>query len=44
VADDVERGLVSKQSAHDRYGVALKADGSVDDAETMKLRTKVAAE
>ena len=44
VADDVERGLVSKQSARDHYGVALKADGSVDAAETAKLRTKVAAE
>ncbi len=44
VADDVERGLVSKQSARDHYGVALKADGTVDEAETATLRTKVAAE
>jgi N-methylhydantoinase B len=44
VAKDVARGLVSKQSARDHYGVALKADGSVDEAETAELRTKVAAE
>ena len=44
VADDVERGLVSVQSARDHYGVALKADGTVDEAETARLRTKVAAE
>jgi N-methylhydantoinase B len=44
VAQDVARGLVSKQSARDLYGVALNADGTVDEAETMKLRTKVAAE
>jgi hypothetical protein len=35
---------VSLKSARDHYGVAIRADGSVDEAETMKLRTKVAAE
>jgi len=44
VAADVARGLVSKESARDHYGVALAEDGSVDEAETAKLRTKVAAE
>jgi N-methylhydantoinase B len=44
VADDVERGLVSLKAARDHYGVSIKADGSVDEAETSKLRTKVAAE
>jgi N-methylhydantoinase B len=44
VADDVDRGLVSQESARDHYGVALKADGSVDAAETARLRTRVAAE
>jgi len=44
VADDVERGLVSAQSARDHYGVALTPDFKVDVAETAKLRTKVAAE
>ncbi len=44
VADDVARGLVSAKAAREHYGVALKADGSVDEAATAKLRTKVAAE
>jgi N-methylhydantoinase B len=44
VAEDVALGLVSKDKARDLYGVALKADGSVDEAETARLRTKVAAE
>jgi N-methylhydantoinase B len=44
VADDVARELVSKESARDHYGVALKADGTVDAVETARLRTKVAAE
>jgi len=44
VAEDVALGLVSKDKARTLYGVALKADGSVDEAETARLRTKVAAE
>jgi N-methylhydantoinase B len=44
VADDVVRGLVSLAAARELYGVALKADGTVDDAETARLRTKQAAE
>jgi N-methylhydantoinase B len=44
VAADVARGLVSAKAARELYGVALKADGSVDEAETVRLRTKVAAE
>ena len=44
VAEDVEKGLVSMASARDLYGVALTADFKVDEAVTMKLRTKAAAE
>ena len=44
VAEDVALGLVSASAAREIYGVALKADGSVDEAETARLRTKVAAE
>ncbi|CAN5172862.1 hydantoinase B/oxoprolinase family protein [soil metagenome] len=44
VADDVARGLVSVESAREHYGVAVDADGVLDDAETARLRTKVAAE
>jgi N-methylhydantoinase B len=44
VAEDVALGLVSAKAARDLYGVALAADGSVDAAETARLRTKVAAE
>jgi N-methylhydantoinase B len=44
VAEDVANGLVSREKARDLYGVALKADGAVDEAETARLRTKVAAE
>ena len=34
----------SAKAAREIYGVALKADGSVDETETARLRTKVAAE
>ena len=44
VADDVARGLVSVESAREHYGVAVGADGVLDEAETARLRTKVAAE
>ncbi|MFI5002699.1 MAG: hydantoinase B/oxoprolinase family protein [Reyranellales bacterium] len=44
VAEDVERGLVSVEAARDHYGVALEADGKVDEAATARLRTAVAAE
>jgi N-methylhydantoinase B len=44
VADDVARGLVSVEAARDHYGVAVHADGLLDEAETARLRTKVAAE
>jgi N-methylhydantoinase B len=44
VADDVALGLVSAEKAHELYGVALTADFKVDEAETAKLRTAVAAE
>ena len=37
-------GLVSVKAARELYGVAVLADGSVDEAETAQLRTKVAAE
>ena len=44
VADDVARGLVWVESAREHYGVAVGADGVLDEAETARLRTKVAAE
>jgi N-methylhydantoinase B len=44
VAEDVALGLVSKKAARELYGVALTADGAVDEAETVRLRMKVAAE
>jgi N-methylhydantoinase B len=44
VAEDVALGLVSLKAARELYGVALKSDGSVDEAETARLRMKVAAE
>jgi N-methylhydantoinase B len=43
VAWDVLEGLVSKQAAQRDYGVALKADGSVDEAETAKIRKALKA-
>ena len=39
VALDVRDGLVSTEAARADYGVALTADGSVDEAETARLRT-----
>ena len=44
VAEDVALGLVSCDAARELYGVALTADGAVDEAGTARLRTKVAAE
>jgi len=44
VAEDVALGLVSKKAARELYGVALRADGKVDEAETAQLRMKAAAE
>jgi N-methylhydantoinase B len=38
VALDVADGLVSRQTAHDAYRVALAADGSVDHDATRRLR------
>ena len=38
VAEDVRNGIVSVSSARSRYGVALDADGGVDDAATAALR------
>jgi N-methylhydantoinase B len=43
VAFDVEAGLVSVEGAR-RYGVVLKADGSVDTAATASLRQDLAAQ
>jgi N-methylhydantoinase B len=41
VLDDVLDGLVSVQSAHDLYGVALTADGeAVDEDETTSIRRR----
>jgi N-methylhydantoinase B len=44
VAEDVMLGLVSISAARQLYGVAVSADGAVDEAETARLRTKLAAE
>ena len=44
VAEDVALGLVSMKAARELYGVALTADGAVDEAETARLRMKLAAE
>jgi N-methylhydantoinase B/oxoprolinase/acetone carboxylase alpha subunit len=38
VAEDVREGIVSARSAGELYGVALAADGSVDERETQALR------
>lgn len=38
VADDVRGGLVSRPGALDDYGVALSADGEVDESTTATLR------
>jgi N-methylhydantoinase B len=43
VADDVRQGFISADAARRDYGVAVNDDGSVDEAETAKLRT-IAAE
>jgi N-methylhydantoinase B len=43
VADDVRQGFISAEAARRDYGVAVNDDGSVDEAETAKLRA-VAAE
>jgi N-methylhydantoinase B len=44
VAEDVALGLVSREAARELYGVALTSDGKIDEAETARLRMKVAAE
>ncbi|MGN6768748.1 MAG: hydantoinase B/oxoprolinase family protein [Rhizobiaceae bacterium] len=38
VTRDVQLGFVSSEGARDDYGVAIMADGSVDEAATRKLR------
>jgi N-methylhydantoinase B len=43
VADDVRQGFISAEAARRDYGVAVNDDGSVDQAETARLRA-VAAE
>jgi N-methylhydantoinase B len=44
VVEDVMLGLVSVKAARDLYGVEVLADGTIDEAATAQLRTKVAAE
>ena len=41
VADDVANGIVSPRGAREHYGVALNADGSVDDRATGALRAGI---
>jgi N-methylhydantoinase B len=43
VADDVRQGFISPEAARRDYGVAVNDDGSIDEAETRKLRA-IAAE
>ena len=43
VASDVQLGFISAEAARRDYGVAVNDDGSVDQAETAKLRA-IAAE
>jgi N-methylhydantoinase B len=43
VARDVSFGYVSREKAASDYGVALNADGSVDEGATAKLRGKARA-
>ena len=42
VADDVRQGFISAEAARRDYGVAVNDDGSVDEAETAKLRALAA--
>ncbi|HYD05062.1 MAG TPA: hydantoinase B/oxoprolinase family protein, partial [Reyranella sp.] len=44
VAEDVMLGLVSVKAARELYGVAVSPAGVIDEAETARLRTRVAAE
>src|SRR5262249_3313515 len=44
VADDVRQGFISAAAARRDYGVAVNDDGSVDEAETAKLRAVAAEE
>jgi N-methylhydantoinase B len=43
VAWDVLEGLVSTKAAADEYGVVVRDDGSVDDAQTASLRKNLKA-
>ena len=43
VAQDVREGFISAEAARRDYGVAVAADGTVDAAETARLRA-IAAE
>jgi N-methylhydantoinase B len=40
VRDDVLDGLISAQQARDDYGVAITANGEIDQAETERLRRR----
>ena len=42
VAEDVRNEMISPDSARENYGVALGADGTVDEAATAKLRGRAA--
>jgi hypothetical protein len=44
VLADLDLGFVSVEAARDEYGVALFADGSVDDAQTRRLRAAMATQ
>jgi N-methylhydantoinase B len=43
VRADVRAGYVTRERARDRYGVALREDGTVDERETTALRTRLAS-
>ena len=42
VAQDVRQGFISAEAARRDYGVAVNDDGTVDEAETAKLRALAA--
>ena len=43
VLADIDDGYVTREAARVLYGVALTADGALDEAETARLRSRVGA-
>ena len=42
VADDLRQGFISTEAARRDYGVAVANDGTIDEAETARLRALAA--